>query len=99
MAKMMDVRPQAFCKQIRCDRCEREASAEDHEFHLFTSLEIDATWGSELGDGNHVEVDLCHSCIKDVLGPWLRVSVQGWAKASSDFLIDREQSPPQEREF
>lgn len=80
MAKLMDVRPQTFCKQIRCDRCEREAMAEDHEFHLFASLEIDATWASPLGDGNHVEVDLCHACVKDVLGPWLRVTLQGWAR-------------------
>jgi hypothetical protein len=26
----------------------------------------------------HVEVDLCHACLKQTLGPWLRLSDAAW---------------------
>lgn len=31
-------------------------------------------YASALGDGARVELDLCSACVKEVLGPWLRVS-------------------------
>ena len=40
-------------------------------------VEFDAGWGSDLGDGNHVELDICHACLKETLGPWLRPQPRG----------------------
>ena len=34
-----------------------------------------------LGDGTRVDIDLCHSCLKETLGPWLRLSTSAWALA------------------
>jgi hypothetical protein len=28
-----------------------------------------------------VELDICHACLKETLGPWLRVSPAAWATA------------------
>jgi hypothetical protein len=75
-----DVRPQSFVFQVCCDRCGAEAQYNvDDGFNNFLSIGFDASWGSALGDGNHVEIDLCHACLKELLRPWLRVSQQGWA--------------------
>ncbi|MBH9553971.1 hypothetical protein [Inhella gelatinilytica] len=80
MSRLLDVQPKSYVKQLTCDRCGRTASVDDHEFHSFVSLDFDCTWGSALGDGNHVDLDLCHECVKAVLGPWLRISASGWTK-------------------
>lgn len=84
MAQMMDVKPTPYCRQIRCDRCGAEAGLDDHEFHLFASLAFDATWGSPLGDGNHVAIDLCHRCLKETLGPWLSIRRSDWCCGALD---------------
>jgi len=42
----------------------------------FLSLERSAGYGSILGDGNLVSLELCQQCQQDVLGPWLRVQSQ-----------------------
>lgn len=72
--KIKDVRPQTFVKQLRCDRCDRVAEDGESEFYEFTSLEYKAGYGSILGDKNMVEIDLCQYCLKETLGPWLRVT-------------------------
>lgn len=74
--RIMDVKPTAFVAQLRCDRCGTEAqhNAEDG-FNNFVQISFDAGWGSELGDGNRIDVDLCHGCFKITLGPWLRISL------------------------
>lgn len=73
--KIKDVRPASFVKQIRCDRCDRLAEVGDSEieFQEFVSIDRKAGYASIFGDGNHVQVDLCQHCLKDVLGPWLRI--------------------------
>jgi hypothetical protein len=73
--QIKDVRPESFVKQIRCDRCGRLAEAGDAEleFQEFVSIDLNAGYASIFGDGNHVQVDLCQHCLKDVLGRWLRV--------------------------
>ncbi len=88
--KRKDLRPQSYVKQICCDRCGREAEVHDTdcEFVEFTSIEYKAGYGSVFGDGNKVEVDLCQHCVKELLGPWLRVmdSTKGfdrWNRAVS----------------
>ena len=56
------VRPAYFVSQLRCDRCGAEAKYNvDEGFNNFLQIEFDAGWGSAIGDGLHVEVDLCHS--------------------------------------
>lgn len=73
------VRPAYFVSQLRCDRCGAEAKYDvDEGFNNFLQIEFDAGWGSAIGDGIHVEVDLCHSCLKQTLGPWLRISPSAW---------------------
>lgn len=73
--QIKDVRPAFFVKQIRCDRCDRLAEVGDAEleFQEFVSIDLKAGYASIFGDGNHVQVDLCQHCLKDVLGPWLRI--------------------------
>lgn len=79
--RIKDVKPQSFVAQLRCDRCGAEAQHNDGDgFNNFLQIEFDASWGSELGDGNHIELDICHACLKETLGPWLRVASAGWAR-------------------
>ena len=73
------VRPDYFVSQLRCDRCGAEAQHDVEDgFNNFLQIEFDAGWGSAIGDGLHVEVDLCHSCLNQTLGPWLRISPSAW---------------------
>ncbi len=73
--RIMDVKPTAFVAQLRCDRCGTEAQHNAGDgFNNFVQISFDAGWGSELGDGNRIDVDLCHGCFKTALGPWLRIS-------------------------
>lgn len=59
--------------QIRCDRCGKEVERGEIGFGEMTSIGLDASYNSVFGDGNRVEVDLCEPCLRDTLGPWLRV--------------------------
>lgn len=73
--RIMDAKPEAFVAQLRCDRCGVEAQYNvDDGFNNFVQIGFDAAWGSDLGDGNRIDVDLCHTCLKATLGAWLRVS-------------------------
>lgn len=93
-----DVKPTFFVSKQRCDRCGAEATHDaDEGFNNFLQIEFDGSWGSSIGDGTHVEVDLCHSCLKQTLGPWLRLSTSGWAQSHradspDDCLLDPPQS-------
>ncbi len=79
--RIHDVRPEAFVFQLRCDRCGAEAQHNVGDgFNNFVQIGFDASWGSQLGDGNRVDVDLCHGCLKETLGPWLRLSLSPWAQ-------------------
>lgn len=73
--RIMDVKPAAFVAQLRCDCCGVEAQHNAGDgFNNFVQIGFDASWGSELGDGNRIDVDLCHGCLKTSLGPWLRIT-------------------------
>lgn len=63
-------------KQLRCDRCGREAhsNGEDWEFSEFTSVDFTAGYASVFEDGHKVQIDLCQHCLKETLGQWLRVT-------------------------
>ena len=101
--RIKDVRPQSFVFQLRCDRCGAEAQHNvDDGFNNFLQIEFDTSWGSDLGDGNHVDLDICHACLKETLGRWLRVSPAAWAAAgqvSADkvFIAGVEKLASQER--
>lgn len=88
--------------QLRCDRCGAEAQHNvDNGFNNFLQIEFDASWGSDLGDGNHVELDIRHACLKETLGPWLRVLPAAWASeehasASKDLMAGVEKLPVQD---
>lgn len=74
--KHEDTRLQTYTRYFQCDRCGRtgERDGLDCEFHEFTSISYRAGYGSIFGDGNTVETDLCQHCVKEVLGPWLRIT-------------------------
>ena len=59
--------------QIRCDRCAKEVERGKIGFGEMPSIGLDAGYNSVFGEGNRVEVDLCEPCLRDTLGPWLRV--------------------------
>ncbi len=64
-----------FVAEVTCDRCGAKARYnEDFGFNNFEQIGFDAGWGSSLGDGVRVDIDLCHGCLKATLGPWLRLS-------------------------
>lgn len=101
--KALDSRPETYVAHLRCDRCGAEAHHDIGDgFNNFLQIEFDAAWGSAIGDGTHVEIDLCHGCLKEALGPWLRTSTSAWAvspgvRASEDFMSNVEKLPVQER--
>lgn len=73
--RLLDVRPQCFVAQLRCDRCSAEAQHNvDNCFNNFVQIGFDASWGSQLGDGNRIDIDRCHGCLIETLGAWLRLS-------------------------
>ena len=69
----------SYTSQLRCDRCGAEGQHDVGDgLNNFLQIGFDTSWGSDLGDGNRVDVDLCHSCVKETLGPWLRIEISGW---------------------
>lgn len=62
---------------VTCDRCHREMApnAQDCEHQERVAIRFRAGYNSVFGDGNLVEADLCQHCVKELLGPWLRVTV------------------------
>ena len=66
--------------QLICDRFAAQALHDEGDgLNNFLQLGFDVGWGSALGDGTRVDIDLCHSCLKETLGPWLRLSTSAWA--------------------
>lgn len=59
-----------------CDRCGRSMipNDQDCEHQERIAIRFRAGYGSVFGDGSLVEGDFCQHCVKDVLGPWLRVT-------------------------
>jgi hypothetical protein len=72
--KIKALRPQSYVKQLRCDRCHRLANEGGWEFLEFAAIDYTAGYGSILGDGNRVAIDLCQHCLKETLGPWLQIT-------------------------
>ena len=81
------------CTAVQCDRCGHSSNAEGETISNFTCIDFDATWGSAFGDGNHVEVDFCHQCVKDLLGDWVRVTPSRWISGSEKRARGSSKSP------
>ena len=62
-----------FVAKIVCDRCGFEELSDQPSSFEMTSIAFRAGYGSHFGDGSLVAIDLCESCLHEVLGPWLRV--------------------------
>ncbi|MFG6464061.1 hypothetical protein ACG04Q_20985 [Roseateles sp. DXS20W] len=60
--------------QFRCDRCGAAAqySADDGLTNLL-QLSFDGGIGSALDVRRRFDLDICHGCLKETFGPWLRV--------------------------
>jgi len=56
-----------------CDRCQRRMTRDDLDWHEKLSVAFRGGYGSIFGDGRMVSIDLCQQCIKEALGPWLRI--------------------------
>ncbi len=57
---------------VQCDRCKKVYGdiMEIQEFLLYAN---DAGYGSIMGDGNRLRADICQHCVKELLGPFIRV--------------------------
>ena len=57
---------------IICDRCGRSTKNEPDNFEFAECLSIKHTcgYGSIIGDGTTLQVDLCQHCVKEVLLPF-----------------------------
>lgn len=66
----------------KCDRCEKEYFIAHHEdapgdlweAQEFLHINHGCGFGSIFGDLNTIECDLCQHCVKDLLGPLLRIT-------------------------
>ena len=63
---------------IICDRCGRRAENESNSFEFGEYLSLDRIggYGSIIGDGTRLQLDLCQYCIKELLSPFARISEQ-----------------------
>lgn len=68
-------RPISTVVEITCDRCKKVVSTDDiDEAQEFMTTSYDAGYGNRVfQDGDHLQVDLCQYCVKEVLGPYMRL--------------------------
>jgi hypothetical protein len=62
--------------EVSCDRCQRQDEATGMEGQEFLSWSMSCGFASVFGDLNHVDLDLCQHCVKELLGQWVRVTEQ-----------------------
>jgi len=60
------------CKTV-CDRCGFEELSDQPSSFEMTAISFVAGYGSKFGDGSSVAIDLCETCLRETLGPWLRI--------------------------
>jgi len=60
---------------VICDRCKVLVPADDiWEFQEFMLHTYHAGYGNTVfSDGDELEIDLCQHCVKEVLGPYMRL--------------------------
>ncbi len=59
-------------ESVTCDRCKR-VDDDIMEIQEYLNYQNNAGYGSVMGDGNELRMDLCQRCVKEVLGPFIRV--------------------------
>jgi hypothetical protein len=73
--------------EISCDCCKRCFKSDDTDRFEIQSIEFVAGYFSIFGDGNSVSIDLCQNCLKQNLGPWLRVDKSKVVDDFADSLL------------
>ena len=71
--RIQDVKPVSFTHMIRCDKCGSEKKDGGLGFEEFASIEHHCGYTTVEDDGNHIELDLCYPCFKELLGPYWRM--------------------------
>lgn len=63
---------------ITCDRCGRSAENEPNNFEYeeYLSIVHACGYGSIIGDGTTLQLDLCQHCVKELLYPFARMIEQ-----------------------
>jgi len=63
---------------IICDRCDRVAQkvSNNFEFEEYLSIDYIGGYGSIIGDGTRIQLELCQYCIKELLLPYARLGEQ-----------------------
>lgn len=56
-----------------CDRCRRTDEKSSPEGQEYLHFGKTGGYGSVFDDGGWVGIDLCQHCLRDTLGPWLRI--------------------------
>lgn len=74
---------------LTCDRCGKTVEVDDPQVVEFLQLDEVGGYESPFGDGSRVETDLCPSCVKEVLGPWLRITDGPLVEKLNAFNTDR----------
>ncbi len=75
-----------------CNKCHKKFdtnNADDiFEMQEFLHFRNTGGYGSIFGDGAEIELDLCQHCVKEVLGPylrvgpdWLEIEAEKWEKS------------------
>jgi len=64
---------------IICDKCKKEILKDDLiEWNEAHTIEFLGGFGSVFGDGNVVECDLCQSCLKELISPYMKCEAREW---------------------
>lgn len=78
---------------VTCDRCNKEYD-DIMEMQEFLHYRNDAGYGSVLGDGNKLRMDMCQYCVQEVLGPFIRTEGNYiWDSTPEAFFAD--ELPPE----
>lgn len=64
---------QLVVSEASCDRCGVVMPTHDAEFRESLSIDSHCGGGSIFGKGKKLRLDLCQSCVKEVLGEWIQV--------------------------
>jgi hypothetical protein len=60
---------------VTCNKCGKEVTINDmFEWQEFFFYEATGGFGSVFGDEAEIEIDLCQTCFKEILGPYNKPS-------------------------
>jgi len=58
---------------VVCDKCKRKIPVNDLEAQEIVQINHFCGYGSIFGDENTIRAEFCQSCVKDILGAYLRI--------------------------